>query len=326
MFNRLRDLPEKTAASLPPGETALERSAGSPLPEDTLREARVLLVEDNPVNREVATAMLESFGCQVELRETGEQAAEAWEQGDFDLILMDGQMPVMDGYQATRLIREKEAASASCRHIPIVALTGHAQQEDRAKCLAAGMDDYLAKPFNTRQLRSIVGKWLPHGSRLRGEAVEAAQCAPVASGRPVPGCSPESRPEGSAAPGEEDSLVSAQFAENIHMLQLPGQPSLLDLIIDSYLCDTARLRESMRHGLAAGNLASVQRLAHTHKSSAGIVGALSLAELCKELESCCQADSAEEAAQLVEKIEERSQSVREVLTKIKRENANGCPS
>ena len=120
----------------------------------------VLLAEDNRVNQEVSIAMLESFGCQVDLAENGLLAVNAFERKDYDLILMDCQMPAMDGYEATAKIRSLACETATPRSVPpIIALTAHALQGDREACLAAGMDDYLSKPFDRHQLYDLLIRW-----------------------------------------------------------------------------------------------------------------------------------------------------------------------
>jgi CheY-like chemotaxis protein len=140
--------------------------------EEAFRDALVLLVEDNPVNREVALSMLENLGCRVEMATDGLEAVEAASRTRFDLILMDCQMPRMDGYQATELIRQNERIP--CREpirVPIVALTAHAMEGDRHQCLLAGMDDYLTKPFTQEQLRELLERCLKSkGSRGQDEA------------------------------------------------------------------------------------------------------------------------------------------------------------
>ncbi len=117
----------------------------------------VLVVEDNPVNRRVAVRMIEQLGHRVEVVENGAQAVAALGRDPFDLVLMDCQMPVMDGYEATRRIRSSE--DEGCR-IPIVAMTAHAMEQDRTDCLAAGMDDYISKPFTSNEIREVLGRWL----------------------------------------------------------------------------------------------------------------------------------------------------------------------
>ncbi|MHC1741998.1 MAG: response regulator [Syntrophobacteraceae bacterium] len=135
----------------------------------TFAGKRILLAEDNPVNQEVARHMLQSLGWHVEGASNGQEAIEALARSRFDLVLMDCQMPVLDGYEATRIIRAAEAENVedlphslpALRRTPIIALTAHAMQGDRERCLAAGMDDYLSKPFNLDRLLAILKYWVP---------------------------------------------------------------------------------------------------------------------------------------------------------------------
>ena len=122
--------------------------------------ARILLAEDNLVNQEIASAMLTHMGCLVDVVSDGVQALEALTREHYDLVFMDCQMPELDGYEATKAIRAGESGAAGPSRLPIIALTAHAMAGDRELCLAAGMDDYLAKPFNLEQLREILDKWL----------------------------------------------------------------------------------------------------------------------------------------------------------------------
>ncbi len=118
---------------------------------------RVLLVEDNPVNQRVAQRNLEKLGLAVDIASNGREALDAFRPGRFDAILMDCQMPEMDGYEATRQIRRIEGAGA---RVPIIALTANALKGDRETCLAAGMDDHLAKPLEPEKLRACLGRHL----------------------------------------------------------------------------------------------------------------------------------------------------------------------
>jgi CheY-like chemotaxis protein len=129
------------------------RSASS----DSGRPLRVLVAEDNPVNQRVAILLLKNEGHSVVLASNGEEAVEASDREPFDLILMDVQMPVMNGYEATRAIREREGRTG--KHTPIVALTAHAMKGDCETCVQAGMDDYLSKPIQSRELRETVVRW-----------------------------------------------------------------------------------------------------------------------------------------------------------------------
>jgi CheY-like chemotaxis protein len=131
--------------------------ASSPAP--AIRPGRVLLVEDNPVNQKVATVILERWGCRVECATNGYAALAALERSAYDLVLMDVQMPDLDGLEATRRIRSP-ASRVLNRQIPIIAITAHATEGDREQCLQAGMDEYLSKPFRSPDLIRILTRWL----------------------------------------------------------------------------------------------------------------------------------------------------------------------
>ena len=140
--------------------------AGATGPRAALHGCRVLLAEDNLVNQRLAARMLERWGCSVTVAPDGQAALEALEQESFHVVLMDVQMPRLDGFEATRLIREKERATGA--HLPIIALTAHAMRGDRERCLEAGMDDYVSKPLNSQALREKLLQWL--GQPARQEA------------------------------------------------------------------------------------------------------------------------------------------------------------
>ena len=133
--------------------------------------AQILLVEDNPINQEVALTMLEMLGCQVTLVSDGRAAVETAVRDTYDVILMDCQMPELDGFEATSVIREHEALTPARTRIPIIAMTANAMQGDREKCLATGMDDYLSKPFTQGELQTVLLRWLPQ--RLAQSEAEA---------------------------------------------------------------------------------------------------------------------------------------------------------
>ena len=120
---------------------------------------RILLAEDNPVNQKVALAMLKKLGCQTDVVANGLEAVRALENASYDLVLMDCQMPEMDGFEATRAVRQKESA-ASSPSIPLIAMTASAMQADREKCLLAGMSDFIAKPVQSEELAEMLARWL----------------------------------------------------------------------------------------------------------------------------------------------------------------------
>jgi CheY-like chemotaxis protein len=228
------------------------------------------------VNEELAIAMLEDFGCEVAVARNGREAVAAAERGQFDLVLMDCQMPEMDGFQATRALREAEAARAGAGgtvRVPIIALTANAMEGDRERCLAAGMDDYLAKPFKQEQLWSVMTTWIKR-------------------------VAPFELP--SAAPG---AAIDVKALDNIRTLQRPGAADLLERVITLYLDNAPRLVQSMREAIAAGDGDALQRAAHTLKSSSANLGALELAGLCKEMEVQARAGRLADPEQWIGRIE-----------------------
>ncbi len=141
------------------GETA-EEAPGSPVPR--ILTGHVLLVEDNRVNQKIAVSMLKSLGLSVTVGNNGLEALELLAKQRFAGVLMDCQMPLLDGYAATSAFRERELRE-HLPHTPVIAMTAHAMKGDREKCLAAGMDDYLAKPVTLEALAAMLHTWLPAG-------------------------------------------------------------------------------------------------------------------------------------------------------------------
>jgi CheY-like chemotaxis protein len=168
-FHFVLDLPTVAAP-------ALQTAAASPRERDNLT-GRILLVEDNAVNREIALVMLEELGVSVCTAGDGSEALARATQERFDLILMDCQLPEMDGFEATRRIRAHALAS-NLPHVPIVALTANAIRGDRERCIDAGMDDYLSKPFRREDLHGAIRRWLAAQSD-RPTAIQQAETAVV---------------------------------------------------------------------------------------------------------------------------------------------------
>jgi PAS domain S-box-containing protein len=157
----MNDLIDATLTALrpqPPRATTTKQ-APPPADESAMRapHLKLLLVEDNPINRKVAVRMLQNAGCAIDTAYDGRQALEALDKKNYDLVLMDVQMPVMDGLTATREIRHREQGTG--RHTPIIAMTAHALKGDRERCIEAGMDDYLSKPFDPKAFLQCVRRW-----------------------------------------------------------------------------------------------------------------------------------------------------------------------
>jgi signal transduction histidine kinase/DNA-binding NarL/FixJ family response regulator len=230
----------------------------------------VLLVEDNPVNRELALAMLRQLGCEVEAVANGREAVLVLERMSYDAVLMDCQMPVLDGYEATAEIRRREAVKGNAARIPIIALTANAVQGDRERCLAVGMDDYLSKPFKNSELAAALGRWVDPGSEGR----EGSDCEGDTNAEP-------DRPQ---TPTDSSALDQATL-DGLRALESPDHPTLVADLMATYLNNSAELLDATRAALEAQDAEGVNRSAHALKSSSANAGALPFSTLCRELEA-----------------------------------------
>lgn len=138
----------------------MQAGGSSDQKEQPFKDRKVLVVEDNPVNQIVAQENLESLGCFVDLADDGLLGLSAWSNTTYDLVCMDCAMPNMDGLEATRQIRAQEQNRGKNNHTPIVAITAHAQEENKIECIAAGMDDFLTKPISRAELQDKLSRWL----------------------------------------------------------------------------------------------------------------------------------------------------------------------
>ncbi|HEV8680852.1 MAG TPA: MHYT domain-containing protein [Stellaceae bacterium] len=231
-------------------------------------DASVLVVEDNAVNQEVVTGVLENMGCHVIMAPNGLSAVQLFEQARYDLILMDCEMPVMDGFEAARRIRAIERSGVRGEQgsrVPIVAVTAHALAEVREKCLSAGMDDFLVKPFDELQMADVLGRWLtPH-------AATAAAAATVPAGdRPTSGSLP---------------TIDIKAVDVIRAIQGKNGTPLLDRVVSQFTATAGPLLSTMRAKCADGDPEAVWRAAHSLKSSAAAIGACRVCERCAEIET-----------------------------------------
>ena len=250
----------------------------------------VLLAEDNPVNQEIALLMLETLGCSVTVAQNGREVVDQAQTTTYDLILMDCQMPELDGFEATRLIREWEQSNSRIA-TPIVALTAHATSGDREQCLAAGMNEYISKPFSMERLQAVLRSWLQPASTP--STVE--QPAPQPTVTLVP-ASPD--------PVSEASLiVDVKAWESITSLQRPGKEDMLAKILTLYLADSQQLIDNLHQGIAAGDTMTVNQAAHSLKSRSAVLGALSLAKLCQQFETLSRQGQLTEAEPLQDQLD-----------------------
>ena len=232
-------------------------------PEACWQGRRVLVVEDNPLNQDVARELLSSVGCQVQVADNGEVALQRLRQARFDLVLMDMQMPVMDGLSATRAIR----AMPGLADLPVVAMTANALQQDRQRCLEAGMNDHLAKPFEPSALWALLHRWLP--------AEPPSEPLPD----PLPGRLPN------PLPIAEAGRVSAAAAATLLPKTLPGLDIEAGLrhvlgreatflrLLRRFIGERGEAMVSLRRALQQGRAEEAQRHAHSLKGVAATLGA-----------------------------------------------------
>jgi two-component system sensor histidine kinase/response regulator len=268
------------AGSAPPAAPAAAARAAGP---------KILLVEDNPVNREVAVGMLDSLGCAADTAENGRLAIEAMNSRTYDAVLMDCQMPVMDGLTATGEIRRREQRTGAAR-VPIIALTANAMEGDRDRCLAAGMDDFLSKPFTQHQLATLLRRWL------------ALRALPEAARRDL-----------SRVP-----LIDAGVLRNIAAL---AKPTLLNSMIDLYLQHSPSLMGAIETAAANMQADALSQSVHTLKSSTSNLGGTRLAMVAKECERLMREGGVTQAAPIVSRLRREYQEFCAALTRERSSNA-----
>ncbi|MDQ3039937.1 MAG: ATP-binding protein, partial [Pseudomonadota bacterium] len=248
--------PPEVAAPAPAAPRA-ESTASTASKASAASKARILLVEDNPVNLMVAQRLLQVLGFDCESAGNGQVAIEKMETRRFDLVLMDCQMPVLDGYSATRRWRELEQERKAEHRLPIVAMTANAMAGDRQKCLDAGMDDYLAKPVTRSDLERCITRW--HGVSLQV---------------------PDTLPTAEAIAVRSPPVLSASILDELR--EVLGNE--VDKIIAVYLEDAPRLIAQLERAAVGGDPIALRVAAHTLKSSSANVGATTLSEAARDLE------------------------------------------
>ena len=250
--------------------------------------ARVLLVEDSPVNLEVGVAILESMGCTVETATNGLRALERYANSVFDLIFMDCQMPEMDGFDTTAEIRRREALSG--RRTPIVALTASVLEGGSERCIAAGMDEYLAKPFTREQIKSMLIEWrTPPAPMVKRDHLELVPAAPP----PTP--------------------IDNNVLESLGKLQREGRPDIVEQVVNLYLKGAVGLMRDLEEGAANGDAGLLYQASHALKSASANVGAFTLSSRCQELEAIAQQGVMTDSVSMVGAILEDYRAVEVVL-------------
>jgi CheY-like chemotaxis protein len=271
--SELFDTIVKTLRRDAPEETPERGPAGPP----TARyDMRILLAEDNEINQMMAREMLQIMGCEVAIASNGREALALLDTQLFDLVLMDCQMPLMDGFEATRQIRSRTWERRGGGEIPIVALTANVMKEDKERCRAAGMDDHISKPFRMADVAAVLSRWKVYSEGAGGKH----KAAPVAGdtarhdvvGRDSDALAP------TAGVLDQDALDALGKAEN------GGSLDLLRRFTELMVQTTPREMDAIDGAISQSACEEVQRIAHSLKSTSAWVGAMALSNCFMQLE------------------------------------------
>jgi len=281
------------AADTPAAAAPEPKAVAQPEPTLAERGLRVLLAEDNVVNQEIATRQLQHLGLMVDVVGDGRAAVEAVATGKYALVLMDCQMPIMSGSEATAEIRRRESGTG--RHIPVIAMTANAMAGDREECLRAGMDDHVPKPFRVEALRAVVDRWAAAVAVSPAEARKPAEPAVDA-----------------------DPIVDSAALDELRSYQIEGEPDVLDALIGKFLNSARRECAEVRAAVGRGDAEVLRRAAHGLKGSSGMFGARRLSAISAKIETLSCQGSVSEAMPLVSSLEEELEAVARVLEQERR--------
>jgi len=260
---------------------------------------RILLAEDNPLNRKLTVTVLNARGHDVVVADDGRAAVETFEQGHFDLILMDIQMPQMDGFEATRVIRKKEAETGT--HIPIVAMTAHVMEGDREQCLASGMDDYVPKPIQRDELLAVIERFFTPSAES-----EKKSSAPEASGE---------------VSDEASGEVSEEVFRKTSLLEIAGgNTGLVKKLIKIYLSNLPNLMSQIEEGIAVGDGKVVGFGAHSLKGMSYNLSAGLVARAALELEKMGKDGDLSQAEKTYAVLKKEVERLKTAVTSLMKEN------
>ena len=266
-----------------------------------LLSGHVLVVDDNLTNQSVAVGLLQHLGLSSTLAADGQQALAALEREDVDLVFMDCQMPVMDGYEATRQIRSGTAPVRNPQ-IPIIAMTANAMQGDRENVLAAGMNDYLAKPMDLAQVVAVVRRWLPEAQATDNAAPPDTHTAALS-------------PPDADADVEAKADAPVVFDEVALSERLMGDRALIRRIIAAFVPDMASQIAALVEQAAAGEYDQVARTAHKIKGAAANVGAMALSAQALVLEQAAKSGDAQQLRAGLEPLQTGFEALQRELTR-----------
>jgi len=273
--------------------------------------ARILVAEDTAVNQQVTQIMLDRMGCHVTIVENGEAAVKACSAGAFDLVLMDCQMPILDGFAATLAIRNREGYASITEnsendlHLPIIALTANVIEGIREKCFASGMDDYLAKPFKYDELQNMLGKLLPQHLQI-SQLVKELETQAEEPDTELDAPSPEALKSASG-------IIDVSVLQNIMEIQGDGDTTIIKQLIKTYRSEARNLVSRLLEAEQKSDEIGIYKAAHSLKSSSFNVGAMKLGEHCQNLERMGRSGSTQGMISLMRMVEREYERVVSVL-------------
>ncbi len=278
-------------------QTLLESESDENASECASNDIHILLVEDYVTNQQVAMRHLEKAGYSVDLAENGQQAVEAYELIQYDIVLMDVQMPVMDGYEATAEIRTLESEiskhkNQALKRTPIIAVTANATKSDRAKCLNQGMDDYITKPLKGKDLIAMVEKWTGSVARYKTSTNEN---------------------RGDLIPEADDQ---APMDLNRAVKEFEGDREFLLEVLAEFLQNVSTQIETIRQALPEGELEVVRQEAHSIKGGAANLTALDLSGVAFELEKAGESGDSESGVEIFEMLKKEFDTLKEYYSNI----------
>ncbi|MFO1000409.1 MAG: response regulator [Planctomycetaceae bacterium] len=293
-----------------PEETAADSVEAEAVPQAQGARGRLLVVEDNFVNQQLMMRVLAKDGFEVRIAADGSEAVQILNIESFDAVLMDCQMPTMDGYEATRLIRKAERKARAGHRLPILALTANAMAGDREKCLFCGMDDFVTKPISFAGLYGTLSRYLqlpmPLQSELRPGAeavVSSSNCEPFA-GELEANCDALAAPVGSVVHQQNTVAADAILNREELMSRVGGDQELIEILAGAFRDDAPRHIAAFSNALAANDAQAAKKVAHTIKGCAGNLAGTRLRDYAKSLELSVASGNLDEAKQALPRLEE----------------------
>jgi CheY-like chemotaxis protein/HPt (histidine-containing phosphotransfer) domain-containing protein len=271
------------------------------------RRVRILLAEDNPTNQMLALKIMEKMGYRADAVANGREALEALRATHYDLVLMDCQMPEMDGFEAARCIRSKESGVPD-PGIPIIALTAHAMKGDRERCVAAGMNDYLAKPFRPEELARALDRWLGKAADDRDADGALAKTSPTVQ----PG---ETSAKQTGSPPNLASVGEMVFDRDGFMSRIMGDVELARALTEGFLADIPAQIELLKAAVASGDGRLAGQLGHRIKGAAANMGGIGLQRLAHSMELAGKEGALKKLEALMPQVVEQFEFLRGALEK-----------